>query len=851
MPRFSVIMPAYNSRAFIGRAIESVLEQTYRPHEIIVIDDGSTDGTADWIEASFGDRVRCFRKENEGPAKARNLAARLATGDWLAFLDSDDWWFAEKLASQARSICDDPSVVFAASGFIHHSAAQSEPMPMLVRDTGELLKSLLLRTTVLLSSVAVRRETFLAVGGFSEELYCGEDRELWARLAVAGRLAAHVDPLVWKADRPLSLSNDPLVVLRDGSHVNERVCHIIGTHLNKNTFARQALYRKAASELNIQVFLLMRARGAYPQAAAYLARSVIEWPFSSWRAVRFAAALLRTIVAHVRDPVPGNTQPLPATSDKPEEAVFVKRDERTGRILSNSLWTAIDMGVGLVVAVLSSVLVARTFGPEVLGHYSYIMWLIMMTSLVGRTGIPTAARRYFAQRLARHDIHGARRVFKALLTAQSAVAAATVLVALGMVEFTMPEGFHLVGILGVLAILPGMVMGVISALNSALERLGPNSQASIISQVLYISGIFGAIKLGFGLEGVIGSLLASRILDLLLRIGFSRTALRRILVSKTPANEAPLGPEEKRDLTRFIIQAVALQIVGIVVWDRSEMIFLKSFSPTVELAFYSIPFTMTLSVFQAQGAFATAATTSLFVVYNECEQAARAMLAVIVKYMAVIAFPLSLGLAAVSNPLMHILYGEQYVQAIPVLMLVAFFGPARSLFIPGEQYLIVSNRQDLLIYTTIGAAVVDLIMCITLIPTWGSIGAGWSNGIAQIAAMVLVWTGLRRMGVRVSWGAPARIGLSAILMFLAALSLSNLFRPLVALYAAVIGGALTYVFALRVTCALDEEDLRRLLSVAQRVPGPLRSIYEQLVRFVTKTPAAVRSESAKSVASSS
>src|SRR4051812_48974500 len=88
-PRFSVIIPAFNSREFIGHAIESALNQTYKAHEIIVIDDGSTDGTADWVAAEYGDRVRCFRKENGGPAKARNLAARVATGDWLALLDSD------------------------------------------------------------------------------------------------------------------------------------------------------------------------------------------------------------------------------------------------------------------------------------------------------------------------------------------------------------------------------------------------------------------------------------------------------------------------------------------------------------------------------------------------------------------------------------------------------------------------------------------------------------------------------------------------------------------------------------------------------------------------------------------
>src|ERR1041384_1375120 len=221
----------------------------------------------------------------------------------------------------------------------------------------------------------------------------------------------------------------------------------------------------------------------------------------------------------------------------PKAAGHPAGSARTGRIVANSAWTTLDMAVGMVCAILSSVLVARTFGPALLGYYSYIMWLIMMTSLVGRTGIPTAARRYFAQSLARNDIQGTRRIFKALMTAQCGVALLTVLIALGLVEFTMPRDFHLVGILGVIAILPSMVMGVVSALNSALERLAPNTQASIVSQLVNMAGVVATIKLGFGLQGVIGSLLLSRLLDLALRVWLSRQVLRMILFTKGPQEQ--------------------------------------------------------------------------------------------------------------------------------------------------------------------------------------------------------------------------------------------------------------------------------------------------------------------------
>lgn len=98
-PRVSCIVPVYNGERFLPEALESVLRQTRPPDEIIVVDDGSTDGTAR-IANALGAPVRWVRQENAGPAAARNLAIRLATGDFLAFLDADDLWLPRKLELQ-------------------------------------------------------------------------------------------------------------------------------------------------------------------------------------------------------------------------------------------------------------------------------------------------------------------------------------------------------------------------------------------------------------------------------------------------------------------------------------------------------------------------------------------------------------------------------------------------------------------------------------------------------------------------------------------------------------------------------------------------------------------------------
>ena len=102
MPRVSVVVTTYNQRAYIAAAIESALGQTFSDREVVVVDDGSTDGT-DAIVVSFGDRVRLIRQENQGIAGARNTGVLNARGELVAFLDGDDLWEPDKLAFQVET----------------------------------------------------------------------------------------------------------------------------------------------------------------------------------------------------------------------------------------------------------------------------------------------------------------------------------------------------------------------------------------------------------------------------------------------------------------------------------------------------------------------------------------------------------------------------------------------------------------------------------------------------------------------------------------------------------------------------------------------------------------------------
>ncbi len=188
LPVFSVIIPTFNRRRTIGRAIDSVLAQRHPPGEIILVDDASSDGTADLVRRRFPG-VRVLELEvNRGPAVARNTAIRVARHDHLAFLDSDDSWHPDYLAAIARAWRDHPGagIVYTQYDKIEDRVGgRSDPMDVQVE--GDQLLSMLRNNFIHSSSLmSTRRDWTLAVGGFDPAYRIGEDRAMYLRLLQRG-----------------------------------------------------------------------------------------------------------------------------------------------------------------------------------------------------------------------------------------------------------------------------------------------------------------------------------------------------------------------------------------------------------------------------------------------------------------------------------------------------------------------------------------------------------------------------------------------------------------------------------------------------------------------------------------
>lgn len=184
-PAVSVIIPTYNRAHIIPQAIDSVLDQTFRDFEIIVVDDGSTDDTPAVLQNRYGEKITCIRTKNCGLPAARNTGIKAARGQYIAFLDDDDAWLPEKLELQAALMQNSPSpgLVYCGSYTVDADGTViSETRPV---KRGALFEDLLCSNDIVgsASAVLIAGGVFSRAGCFDETLAACEDWDLWIRIA--------------------------------------------------------------------------------------------------------------------------------------------------------------------------------------------------------------------------------------------------------------------------------------------------------------------------------------------------------------------------------------------------------------------------------------------------------------------------------------------------------------------------------------------------------------------------------------------------------------------------------------------------------------------------------------------
>ena len=194
-PQITVIIPTFNRAWVLAKAVDSVLEQTLRPEEIIVVDDGSTDETPELL-AAYGDSIRVLTQPNQGVSAARNRAIRYSSGDFIALLDSDDSWRPEKLACQMDFFFDHPDAMICQTQETWiRNGRRVNPMHKHAKPSGMIFEPSLHRCLVSPSAVMMKKAVFDLKGMFNPDFTVCEDYDLWLRIST--------DIPIYLIDRPL------------------------------------------------------------------------------------------------------------------------------------------------------------------------------------------------------------------------------------------------------------------------------------------------------------------------------------------------------------------------------------------------------------------------------------------------------------------------------------------------------------------------------------------------------------------------------------------------------------------------------------------------------------------------
>jgi O-antigen/teichoic acid export membrane protein len=506
---------------------------------------------------------------------------------------------------------------------------------------------------------------------------------------------------------------------------------------------------------------------------------------------------------------------------------------RTKTIARNSLWTSVDTALGFLASLLISVAVARKLGPENLGYFNFILWLTSVAGQFGIFGMGSATRKYVAEHLGRGDIAAANAIVRTNVRHQFLVAAGLCLSAMALILVAVPPAFRPFSLFGAASLFPPLLMVVYSQALTAAENFRANVQSTVIATVVNVVAVFVLLYLGFGLTAVTSSLFASRTLDLLLRI----VQFQRHFPKSGGVVQAPPDDRLKARMNRFYWQSTILLALNVVVWDRSELLILKIYSPISQLAFYSLSFNICNQIMNLPQMLAVSAGASLMVQYGRDSRKTGVLTATTIRYMCLIAFPALLGLAAISTPVIRSLYSTRFLPAAPVLLLLAVMSVPRALMLPAQQQILAFERQSFLLKWGAAMAVFNILLDWLLIRPYGAVGAAWGNGVSQsLASAGIVCYAVSTLDVPVNFRNIGRILASAVFMAVAVFGVVRVLPAIPALCVGIPLGVLVYFASLRLTGAALEEDYYRLSLFLNRVPARWRDPASRMLRTLIVRP---------------
>jgi len=291
MTKISIIIPTYNYAQYICEAIESVLNQTYKDFEIIVVDDGSTDNTKEVIKP-YLNKIKYIYQQNSGPSSARNRGIKEAKGEYIAFLDADDIWLAQKLELQIKFMEKEKEVglifsdmiLFNEKGIIKNSFLKEKlffnklsikPLSSTEKVIYDnVFNALLQENFIPTNTVIVKKECFNKVGFFDETLFSVEDRDMWLRIGLFYDIGFINFPLVLTRFHETNISANQELALKSRLKVMKKFLNYSNLPIKSKKIIKQTI-NKIYFDLGYLYFTYEK----FPLSRIYFRKFLKENPF--------------------------------------------------------------------------------------------------------------------------------------------------------------------------------------------------------------------------------------------------------------------------------------------------------------------------------------------------------------------------------------------------------------------------------------------------------------------------------------------------------------------------------------------------------------------------------------------
>jgi O-antigen/teichoic acid export membrane protein len=501
----------------------------------------------------------------------------------------------------------------------------------------------------------------------------------------------------------------------------------------------------------------------------------------------------------------------------------------------NFIFMGLEVVITLVCTLLTTVVIARVIGPTRLGYFNLIFWLTSITCSVGSLGIPLTTFKYMGEFLGGGQKELARAVFFYNLRAQTVIACALTVIGMVAAFIIVDPAYRLCSVLLVLSMVPNMIAFVPSQANSAAEDAARNTRGAFVGAIVYVLAVALSLLLGWNLVGIAAGVVLYRTAELAVKI-------LPVFKSMKTVSRIPLPREIRKRMFSFSGLSTGLMILQIVIWDRSDIIFLKLLQPDIrQLAFFSVCFSVADRLMRIPQTFANALSATQMAEYGRDKDRLFRMTSKASTYVLLGALPILIGVACIGGPFVRAMYGSQYLPAIPVFIVVALLSIPKAILTPAQTLLYSAEDLGFILKWGSVAAAINVILDLALIPSHGALGAAWANGVAQSFAALTIWGRvLVRYPVRID--KPVLLRLAAATLAMAIVVLGIVAIPLSAvmkLIVAVPAGVIVFLVTSRMFAVLHKDDRRRLLQLSALLPTPVGSSLNRLVDFLIPQPVAV------------